>query len=189
MDPLAESKDAGTQTTTASIANPLMPPAKQQRILIWRTEVASALSLPAPSLASSRSSDSAASSSAAAASPGPGSGPGPSPSRPRGFWKRLSWRFSSRHHRDGSVVSPGAEPTAMYREARPQQAAGGDDAHDDDDMALPDKLSDEEAGSGLRAKQERLQRAARLLNQGVREDEGAAAIKAQRSRNGQHAVA
>ncbi|KAH7022543.1 hypothetical protein EDB80DRAFT_11536 [Ilyonectria destructans] len=183
MDPLAESKDAGTQTTTAPITNPLMPPAKQQRILIWRTEVASALSLPTPSLASSRSSDSAVSSSAAA-SPGPG----PAPSRPRGFWKRLSWRLS-RHHRDDSSVSPGAEPTAMYREDRPQQATAGGDAHDDDGVALPDKISDEGAGNGLRNRQERLERAARLLNRGVREDEGVAAINAQRSRNGQHAVA
>ncbi|KAH7137158.1 hypothetical protein B0J13DRAFT_72323 [Dactylonectria estremocensis] len=184
MDPLADSKDAGTQTTAAHLNNPLMPPAKQQRILIWRTEVASALSLPTPSVASSHSSDSATSSTAAA-SPGPG----PSPSRRPGFWKRLSWRLSSRHSRDGSGLKPGAEPTAMYRDDRPQQAVAGDDIHDEDDGALPDKVSDEGAGNGLRAKQERLQRAARLLNQGVREDEGATAIKAQRSRNGQYAVA
>ncbi|KPM34002.1 hypothetical protein AK830_g12569 [Neonectria ditissima] len=187
MDPLAESRDAGTQTT----ANPLMPPAKQQRILIWRTEVASALSLPAPSLASSHSDESADSSSSAAASPGPGPS---SPSRPRGFWKRLSWRFSSRY-RDDPAASPDAERTSMYREDRPRKGTGShhvdDDDNDDDEGALPDKISDDGAGNGngLRDKQERLQRAARLLNKGIREDEGATAIKAHRSRNRQHSLA
>ncbi|KAK7418221.1 hypothetical protein QQZ08_011324 [Neonectria magnoliae] len=181
MDPLAQSKDAGTQTT----ANPLMPPAKQQRILIWRTEVASALSLPAPSLASSHSDESGDSYSSAAASPGPGPS---SPSRPRGFWKRLSWRFSSRH-RDDPAASPDAERTSMYREDRPRKGTASNHVDDDDEGGLPDKISDDDrAGNGLRDKQERLQRAARLLNKGIREDEGAIAIKAHRSRHGQHSL-
>ncbi|KAH6899007.1 hypothetical protein B0T10DRAFT_556296 [Thelonectria olida] len=184
-----------TAAHAANISNnPLMPPAKQQRILIWRTEVASALSLPT----SSHSSDTTTTS---VASPLPdditiNDDPRPTPehailgsplspttssSKARSFWKRISWRFS-RHRRGPSSLAPDAQRTSMYRNDRPIPVV------DDLDGAFQDRHSDDGANA-LRDKQERMQRAARLLNQGVREDAGAAVINAQRSRNGQHTVA
>ncbi|KAF4980122.1 hypothetical protein FZEAL_3786 [Fusarium zealandicum] len=145
--------------------NPLMPPAKQERIHIWRTEVASALSLPtAPSLSSSLSS-----SSAATPDPDPDnsfapSPPSPATSRPRTLWKRISWRFGPKRRAANAAAAAAELPpdgrTAMYRglESRPSR---GDGLEEDGDIA------DESQGAanGLKEKQERLLRAARLLGQ------------------------
>ncbi|SPJ82616.1 uncharacterized protein FTOL_10021 [Fusarium torulosum] len=145
--------------------NPLMPPAKQERIHIWRTEVASALHLPtAPSLSSSVSSSSAATPDfdpdTSFATP-----PSPAGSRPQSLWKRLSWRFGPKRRTAANMAAAAAElppdgRTAMYRglENRTPRA--------DDTMEAEGGIleRDSEEGNGLREKQERLARAARLLN-------------------------
>lgn len=138
-------------------SNPLMPPAKQQRILIWRSEVASAISSApaAPSLASSHTSTSLSSST----TPDEPSPSHTTPSRPRSLWKRLSSRFSSKHQKPLSPPLPGNlgdDRTAMYR---------NDNARLDlsDEGGLPEGSEDGKA-RGLREKQERLRRAAMLLS-------------------------
>ncbi|CAM1507249.1 Fc.00g068900.m01.CDS01 [Cosmosporella sp. VM-42] len=142
--------------------NPLMPPAKQQRILVWRNEVASALSTnPAPSLASSHTSTSLSSD---LEPPSPNT----TPSRPRSLWKRLSSRFTGRsRHADEMAPqmldSEGGERTAMWRNESTIHARL--QAEGEETVGLGDKSS-EGGGRGLKEKQERLRRAARLLNQG-----------------------
>ncbi|UZP33720.1 hypothetical protein NXS19_001536 [Fusarium pseudograminearum] len=93
--------------------NPLMPPAKQERIHVWRTEVASALHLPtAPSLSSSVSSSSAATPDldpdTSFATP-----PSPAGSRPRSLWKRLSWRFGPKRRTAVNMAAAAAELPLM----------------------------------------------------------------------------
>ncbi|KAF4447704.1 hypothetical protein FALBO_16912 [Fusarium albosuccineum] len=149
--------------------NPLMPPAKQERIHIWRTEVASALSVPtAPSLSSSLSS-----SSAATPDPDPDtsfglSPPSPATSRSRSLWKRISWRFGPKRRAAANAAAAAAElppdgRTAMYRglETRVPRV---EDMLDEEGGIL--ERDSEGRANGLREKQERLSRAARLLNHG-----------------------
>lgn len=158
--------DASTSTPPhhppRSRSNPLMPPAKQERIHVWRTEVASALSLPlpydSPSLASSLSSSDHETSPECQS---------PSPSRPRTLWKRLSWKFSSKKR---STTSPTATTpttdaghdlgrTAMYRGLE-DRARRGDGL--DEEPGILERDDDEAAARGLRGKQERLLRASTL---------------------------
>ncbi|KAF5245420.1 hypothetical protein FAUST_1795 [Fusarium austroamericanum] len=144
--------------------NPLMPPAKQERIHVWRTEVASALHLPtAPSLSSSVSSSSAATPDldpdTSFATP-----PSPAGSRPRSLWKRLSWRFGPKRRTAVNMAAAAAElppdgRTAMYRGLETREPRGGDM---DEEGGILER--DSERGNGLREKQERLARAAGLLN-------------------------
>lgn len=150
-----------------------MPPAKQQRILIWRSEVASAISAnSAPSLASSHTSTSLSSAPlddpeepSAASSPANLHPPSPSPSRPRSLWKRLSSRFSgrgsnnSKPKEEGPLVGLGVDRTAMYRNEGAAQAR----LDLDEEGGLAERSSD--GARGLKEKQERLRRAAKLLNQ------------------------
>ncbi|RGP75466.1 hypothetical protein FLONG3_5719 [Fusarium longipes] len=146
-------------------SNPLMPPAKQERIHIWRTEVASALHLPtAPSMSSSLSS-----SSAATPDPDPDTSfatpPSPAGSRPRSLWKRLSWRFGPKRRAAANMAAAAAElppdgRTAMYRGMETREPRGGDAMEEEGGILERDS----ERGNGLREKQERLARAARLLN-------------------------
>ncbi|KAG5762904.1 hypothetical protein H9Q69_012361 [Fusarium xylarioides] len=150
--------------------NPLMPPAKQERIHIWRTEVASALHLPtAPSLSSSLSS-----SSAATPDPDPDTSfatpPSPAGSKPRSLWKRISWRFGPKRRTAANMAAAAAElppdgRTAMYRGLE-NRVARGEDVRDEEGGILE---RDSEEGNGLKEKQERLARAARLLNRRTEE--------------------
>ncbi|CAG7556850.1 unnamed protein product [Fusarium equiseti] len=144
--------------------NPLMPPAKQERIHVWRTEVASALHLPtAPSLSSSLSS-----SSAATPDPDPDTSfatpPSPAGSRPRSLWKRLSWRFGPKRRAANMAAAAAELPpdgrTAMYRGLETREPRGEDVMEEEGGILERDS----EQGNGLREKQERLARAARLLN-------------------------
>ncbi|KAI5466609.1 hypothetical protein BGZ63DRAFT_418379 [Mariannaea sp. PMI_226] len=160
--------------------NPLMTPAKQERILIWRTEVASALSLPT----SSHSSDTSNS----AASPLPEDGVdgrpnlletdsplSPTLSKGRGLWKRISWRFSRRRYTPS--LGPDAQRTSMYRNDRPKALTRegtntNDGLNNEGDAGIVNRYSEEDGGAnGLRQRQERLQRAARLLTQGTNPDD------------------
>ncbi|KAM0563918.1 hypothetical protein ACHAPJ_000126 [Fusarium lateritium] len=149
--------------------NPLMPPAKQERIHIWRTEVASALYLPtAPSLSSSLSS-----SSAVTPDPDPDTSfatpPSPAGSRPRSLWKRISWRFGPKRRTAANMAAAAAElppdgRTAMYRGLETRTPRGDDI---DEEGGILER--DSEGGNGLKEKQERLARAARLLNRRTEE--------------------
>lgn len=148
--------------------NPLMPPAKQQRIMIWRNEVASALSAnSAPSLASSHTSTSL--SSTPLSDDVPDEHAAPSRSRPS-LWKRLSSRFNPRSRsrsRDKAAQLPaglGADRTSMYRS---EQAAQARLEGEEDGL----RENSEDGARGLKEKQERLRRAARLLNQGGRRED------------------
>ncbi|KAF4340942.1 hypothetical protein FBEOM_5125 [Fusarium beomiforme] len=148
--------------------NPLMPPAKQERIHIWRTEVASALHLPtAPSLSSSLSS-----SSAATPDPDPDTSfttpPSPAGSKPRSLWKRISWRFGPKRRSAANMAAAAELPpdsrTAMYRGLENRMPRGHDAT---DEGGILER--DSEEGNGLREKQERLARATRLLNRRTEE--------------------
>ncbi|KAF4453409.1 hypothetical protein F53441_3941 [Fusarium austroafricanum] len=149
--------------------NPLMPPAKQERIHIWRTEVASALHLPtAPSVSSSLSSSSAATPDTdpdtSLATP-----PSPAGSRPRSLWKRISWRFGPKRRAAANMAAAAAElppdgRTAMYRGLE-NRTPRGDDVEEEGGILERDS----EQGNGLKEKQERLARAARLLNRRTEE--------------------
>ncbi|KAF5023938.1 hypothetical protein F66182_4018 [Fusarium sp. NRRL 66182] len=155
--------------TTRNRENPLMPPAKQERIHIWRTEVASALSLPtAPSLSSSLSS-----SSAVTPDPDPDTSfatpPSPAGSRPRSLWKRISWRFGPKRRAAANMAAAAAElppdgRTAMYR-GMETRTPRGDGMEPEGGILDRDGDGDSEGGAnGLKDKQDRLVRAARLLN-------------------------
>lgn len=156
-------------------------PSTQSRILIWRTEVASAVDaatssaassdgiLSAPSLAATTTTTTTTSSSSAVAS---------TLSRGRRIWNRISRRLSGRSSDSGApgdisdlLQQPARrdEPvirTAMYRMAA-QGATTAVAAAENEDMVLGEGSSRGRGRGGLLETQDRLQRAARLLNQGA----------------------
>ncbi|KFA64212.1 hypothetical protein S40285_00803 [Stachybotrys chlorohalonatus IBT 40285] len=157
-----------------------MSTSKQNRILIWRDEVASAAdALDAESsvngIAPSFTSSSTATTTSSASTTSPPR------SRSRNLWKRLSRRLSSIAR--GSDAPPSdaelSPRTAMYRElpasaalAKLNSAAAPRDDGDlkvAEEMALDAESSNGRAG-GLKEKQERLERAARLLDQASKQD-------------------
>ncbi|KAM4059438.1 hypothetical protein HRG_011498 [Hirsutella rhossiliensis] len=136
----------------------------QTRILVWRSEVASALDPPdsphssasSPSVPSASSSSSATVTTTAASS-----SLLPQPSRRRRFWRRIVRRLSARPDARPGALDPatglaaGSDEvvrTAMYRLDDPFF----------DEVALGEPSSDGGRGA-LKDKQERLHRAARLL--------------------------
>ncbi|KAH7326494.1 hypothetical protein B0I35DRAFT_136879 [Stachybotrys elegans] len=149
------------------LPHPAMSAAKQNRIMIWRNEVASALDpLEADSVNDIAPSSTAAStitshsSSSTAASP--------PVSRPRSLWNRVSRRLSIfTRSSDAADADPIRSPrTAMYRDmVDPIASPSGPEAKRADEMLLGAD-SDEGRPGGLKEKQERLERAARLLDQG-----------------------
>lgn len=159
MDPLA----------TLTHPNPLMPPAKQKRILIWRNEVAYAISplqSDTPSLASSSSHASSSDEPSLRAV-----------SRPRSLWRRLSSRLSVR---SGSSRERKGQ-TDMYadegnRQARMAGLLDEEDADMGDAMPLGEESS-RDGGRGIKDKQDRLHRAARLLHQSILNNDGPQARK------------
>ncbi|PHH59879.1 hypothetical protein CDD82_2387 [Ophiocordyceps australis] len=152
----------------------------QSRILIWRSEVASAhdaSSVPPMESLSSCSASSSASSDPSSANP-QSAQPAPHPSRRRHFsWRRLARRLSLRplvggaspsfYHFDDADLSPHVDPdcphelvrTSMYRDLAPPNL---DASPDDLDLG---RSSDENQRPTIRQRQERLTRAARLLMQ------------------------
>jgi hypothetical protein len=152
-----------------------MSTSKQNRILIWRDEVASAADALdaessvngiAPSFTSSSTTTTTSSASTAP----------PTRSRSRNLWKRLSRRLSIiARGTDAAPSDTDLSPrTAMYRDLPASVAIANLNAaaapRDDvdlnaaEDMPLGPESSNGRAG-GLKEKQERLERAARLLDQ------------------------
>lgn len=165
MDPITTSSNNNT--------NPLMPPAKEKRILLWRNEVAYAL-VPQNDTPSLTSSSSHTSSSAASAASLRGA---------RGLWRRLSSRLSirssssSRRGAYADLCSPDGEVNGQARMAGLVDDDDDDDNHHHaamDEMVVPGQehsSRDGGARGGLKDKQDRLRRAARLLHQSVYKDE------------------
>ncbi|OAA45503.1 hypothetical protein NOR_03292 [Metarhizium rileyi] len=146
----------------------------QNRILIWRSEVASALDDAASSAASSTgiaSSLSDTHSSAGNSLSQRLNGAG-ALSRGRRFWRRIARRLSGGRFGGLEDEQMDREPTvrtAMYRAPPPPPLpidARGVTAVEDL-VSLEEESSDGKAGAarGLKEKQDRLQRAARLLDQ------------------------
>jgi hypothetical protein len=178
-----------------------MSSAKQNRILVWRREVASALD----DAASTASSSSTITTSSAAGASNP-SGLPESPtssfssasSRRRALWSRLTRRFALQSGPDSAAANAADSPrTAMYRDTPLDAALEGltvvDSAPDAPAPAaqpspLPEPEAQEEeqplgaasssdgGGRGLRERQERLQRAARLLQHGPKNEDRALAV-------------
>lgn len=190
-----------------------MSVSKQNRILIWRREVASALDDAASSAVSTTSSSSTVTTSTTPASANglppasaavnadsPTSSFSSASSRRRALWNRLSRRLAI-HHGPESPATPVESPrTAMYRDNPPDAALEGltvvDSAPDrpegeaqaqaqpspnreaevQEELPLGEESSSDGGGRGLRERQERLQRAARLLQHGPKKDERAPAV-------------
>ncbi|KAL6868971.1 hypothetical protein ACO1O0_000294 [Amphichorda felina] len=181
-----------------SRANTNISPSKQTRIDIWRSEVA-ALTTP-PSPATPTSSTSAATITTSSSSSSTYSHPFQhhkdkdkdkdhhhQHQRRRSLWRRLARRISGRGPPGGGGGGDndddGRRPigedvwdqdmrTDMYRDVaveRPVVAAEEGGANNAQD-ALFGEDEDDARGRGLKQKQERLERAARLLNQGVARD-------------------
>lgn len=166
--------DVMDNTTPAAEAVPPISRSKQARIDIWRNEVA-LLTIPdvpesgSPlSPASSGGPPSTSASSFSRSSSSVFSKP-LEESRTRRIWKRLGRKLTGRDGKgrpgDGSGKD-GIVRTQMYQAERVDQdatpAAQGDDA-----LADLEDGSENNARGGLKEKQERLERAARLLKQGA----------------------
>ncbi|KYK55392.1 hypothetical protein DCS_07355 [Drechmeria coniospora] len=146
------------------------PPAStaHTRILIWRSEVATALASPACPLSSASTTSSAASATSSAITAASLPVPSQGHRLPR-FWTLLVRRLSFRKHADDDgEVGPHGEVirTAMYRTA-PQQLDQLERAHEAEEMGLGEESSGDGAAAAAkgRKKAERLARAARLLRQ------------------------
>ncbi|KAH6604663.1 hypothetical protein Trco_006370 [Trichoderma cornu-damae] len=153
-----------------SPACPLMSPSKQNRILIWRNEVASASAscatasnYSAPSLITTTTASSASLSPSELATM----------SRSSRLWHKVKTQFSGRKRRRSSMAN-GEVPdvmmpprkgdvtrTAMYQNLRP----GEPRPETGDEEAVPGQESSHGRGRSLWEKQKRLLRASRLLNQ------------------------
>ncbi|EFY93298.1 hypothetical protein MAC_00536 [Metarhizium acridum CQMa 102] len=146
----------------------------QNRILIWRSEVASALDDAASSAASSTGiafslSDTHSSAGNSLSQRQHSAG---ALSRGRRFWRRIARRLSGGRFggfEDDDLDREPAIKTTMYRAPRPPAPpvdARGIDTFEEA-VGLGEESSDGKLGTGrgLREKQERLERAARLLDQ------------------------
>ncbi|KAK3192688.1 hypothetical protein K4F52_001042 [Lecanicillium sp. MT-2017a] len=158
-------------------AAPPLSASKQTRILIWRDEVASSTSDDQHSQ-QQRTSDAASSSATSTTTSSSSSRPALLLSRGRQLFSRLARRLSAQgdgpeapqstskftlRGRRRSAVEPPSR-TAMYAALSPDNAAAWTadaDADDEGDEEEP------KMDAKLREKQERLMRAARLLDQGV----------------------
>lgn len=159
---------------------PSISRAKQARIDIWRNEVA-ILTIPDVARPGSPSSRSSATSppSTSASSPSHSSSSifsrpaNREESRTRRIWRRLSRKLSGGgRQEDGSPGGAQAKNgedaivrTQMYRDERVDKVTDGR-LQGNDDLAVPEESSEGNARGGLKEKQERLERAARLLHQG-----------------------
>jgi hypothetical protein len=155
--------------------HPALTASKQSRILIWRDEVASAADngdavSSADGIAPSFTSSSTATTNSSSSTKSP-------PRSSRSLWKRLSRRLSIMTK--GSDALPSdvetSPQTAMYRDmpdavalAALNQANNGPNEAEQQqraDLADLEKEDSDSRRGGLKEKQERLERAARLLNQ------------------------
>ena len=172
MDPAAAPEES-------SSSRPHISASKQTRILIWRSEVASALEsvpLPLSPLSSSRSSSTTTTTTTGSASNlfhFPPLTPAQPVSRRQRFWRRLSRSFSGGREPQLDDAER-AEParTSMYTAAvvalEAVQAGPEETPLDGEGDVMPGEGSSDGAGQrGLKEKKERLQRAARLLEQGA----------------------
>lgn len=147
----------------------------QNRILIWRSEVASAIDDASSSAASSTGIASSLSETQSSAdnSLSQRQSIGGTVSRGRRFWRRIARRLSGGRFgfEEDELDREPAIRTAMYRAPPPPpppvDARGVVATAEEDIIGLGDDSSDDKvgAGRGLKDKQERLERAARLLQQ------------------------
>ncbi|RFU72425.1 hypothetical protein TARUN_9834 [Trichoderma arundinaceum] len=153
-----------------SPASPLMSASKQNRILIWRSEVASASAsyttasnYSAPSLITTTTASSTSLSPSELATM----------SRSSRLWHKVKTQFSGKARRRSSVANADVPDfmmpprkgdvtrTAMYQNLRP----GEPRPETGDEEVVPGQDSSNGRGRGLWEKQKRLLRASRLLNQ------------------------
>jgi hypothetical protein len=155
------------QATTFVDATPPMSRTKQARIDIWRNEVALQTTTPDPlrpgspsSTESPASLSSSLSRSSASIASRPRDPAAASESRARRLLKRIGGKLTGSKRDKNSAAGEGdVIRTRMYRDE--QTAAAAAEA---EDAAQPE--SEDRPRGGLKDKQERLERAARLLEQG-----------------------
>lgn len=145
-----------------------MSASTQNRIMIWRSEVASAMDDAASSAASSTGNACSLSDSHSSAeySWSQARSGGGAMARGRRFWRRLARRLSggrSGYTQDGTIQREPTARTAMYRAPPPPVDARGATAAHEHVVDCSDGNPGLARG-GLKEKQERLQRAARLLD-------------------------
>lgn len=148
-----------------------MSASTQNRIMIWRSEVASAMDDAASSAASSTGNTCSLSDSHSSAEYSWSQArSSDAMARGRRFWRRLARRLSGGRFggmQDGTFQREPTTRTAMYRAPPPVDARGATAAHEHV-VDLEEDSSDGKADlarGGLKEKQERLKRAARLLDQ------------------------
>lgn len=156
------------QATTFVDTTPPMSRTKQARIDIWRNEVALQTTTPDPlrpgspsSTESPASLSSSPSRSSASIASRPRDPAAASESRARRLLRRISGKLTG-SKRDGNGAAGGEGDVIRTRMYRDEQAAAA--AAAEDDAAQPE--SEDRPRGGLKDKQERLERAARLLEQG-----------------------
>lgn len=152
------------QATTFVDTTPPMSRTKQARIDIWRNEVALQTTTPdplRPGSPSSTETPASLSSSPSRSSASIASRPRDTPeSRARRLLKRIGGKLTgSKRDKNGAAGEGGVIRTRMYRDE--QTAAAAAEA---EDIAQPE--SEDRPRGGLKDKQERLERAAQLLEQG-----------------------
>lgn len=167
---------AALDTTTPDIP-PSISASKHSRIDIWRNEVASAL-IPDPSSPLSPDSSSlvaAAPSFTSSSAATTNTGSTHQPSRTRRLLSRIGRRLTGRSAAEDAALEDVTTRTAMYSThlpPPPQDAAAAtapvDGAAAEDEVVPGEASSRGGAAPGLKETQERLMRAARLLDQSPR---------------------
>ncbi|GAB0132944.1 hypothetical protein EsDP_00001364 [Epichloe bromicola] len=149
-----------------------MSASTQNRIMIWRSEVASAMDDAASSAASSTGNTCSLSDSHSSAEYSWSQAQsGGAMARGRRFWRSLARRLSGGRFggmQDATFQREPTTRTAMYRAPPPPVDARGATAAHEHVVDPEEDSSDGKAGlarGGLKEKQERLERAARLLDQ------------------------
>lgn len=157
------------QTTTFVDTTPPMSRTKQARIDIWRNEVALLTTTPdvpgRPGSPSSTDSPASLSSSPSRSSSSIVSRPRDEESRARRLFRRISGKITGKSR--GRNPEEDVIRTRMYKD---EQAAAAATQAEDDALAAVERESEEHPRGGLKEKQERLERAARLLEQGPSQD-------------------
>lgn len=154
-------------------SNTNISPSKQTRIDIWRTEVATLTTAPSPTTPTSTTTTNTTATSSSSSS----TYSSPFQKRRRSLWRRLARRITGRDNGCGDDEDAWDQDvrTEMYRAVvdKPRGTTGWDrvvveeDEEEKEEVALGEESSGHGRGGKLKEKQGRLERAARLLDQGA----------------------
>jgi len=143
------------------VVRPHLPSHKQTRINIWRDEVASLIPQPRPPLSSAQSTTTTTSSSSHSTGTYPFAAAEDDAPPKKSIWRRITKRIRGKADEPVSGHVMNGLHTEMYREE-----LGAWRTTAEPEAAVGDEVS-EQGGRGLKDKQERLERAARLLTEGA----------------------